>query len=86
MTRAFRIERDTVGEMPVRSHAYCGVHTARGVENFAIAGTTTRQFPLLISASAMIERAARETNLQLGHLDEKRAGAVINAGKEIRQA
>ncbi|MDI9941428.1 hypothetical protein R1X32_45855 [Rhodococcus opacus] len=56
------------------------------MENFAIAGTTTRQFPLLISASAMIERAARETNLQLGHLDEKRAGAVINAGKEIRQA
>lgn len=36
LTTATRIERDTMGELPVPSNAYYGVQTARAIENFPI--------------------------------------------------
>ena len=36
MTTSTRMERDTMGELPVPSNAYYGVQTARAIENFPI--------------------------------------------------
>ena len=35
-TSNMRVERDTMGELPVPSNAYYGVQTARAIENFPI--------------------------------------------------
>ena len=52
----YRIERDTMGEVHVPSHALWGAQTQRAVENFPVSG---RPLPYaLITALAQIKEAA----------------------------
>ena len=51
-----RIERDTMGELPVPADAYYGVQTARAIENFPI--SSLRMPRSVIRAMGMIKRAA----------------------------
>ena len=65
----FRIESDSMGEMEVPKKAYYGAQTARAVDNFPISGETLpREF---IRAMGMINLAAAETNMELGHITKK---------------
>jgi aspartate ammonia-lyase len=52
------------------------------VENYPISGM--RAHPTLIRAFGMVKRAAAEANRELGLVDQKRAGAIIQAAKEVQ--
>ena len=56
MTTSTRMERDTMGELPVPSNAYYGVQTARAIENFPI--SSLRIPRAMIRAMGLIKRAA----------------------------
>jgi aspartate ammonia-lyase len=78
---ARRIEKDSLGEMEVPAEAYYGVQTARALENFPISGL--RAHPALITAHATIKKSAALTNQELGNLDSRIAGAIVQASEEV---
>ena len=66
-SNATRIERDSMGEMPVPADALYGASTMRAVLNFPISDLRfPRQF---IRALGLIKLAAAQTNHELGALD-----------------
>ena len=78
----YRTEHDFLGDVEIPADAYYGVQTMRAVENFPISGLRThREF---IAAVAAIKEAAAIANGGLGALDEKVAGVVIEAAREVR--
>ena len=79
-----RREHDLLGDRDVPADAYYGVHTLRAIENFPISGTKISIYPDLIAALASIKLCAAKSNLELGLLDDARAGAIIAAAEEIR--
>ncbi|WMN87146.1 class II fumarate hydratase [Vibrio parahaemolyticus] len=81
MTRDFRIETDSMGEVKVPSDALYQAQTQRAVDNFSISRHT---MPLgFILALAHIKQTAALTNAQLGLLDSKIADAIANAAQSI---
>ncbi|ADG16237.1 class II fumarate hydratase [Paraburkholderia atlantica] len=81
MTEDVRMERDTFGEIAVPNARLWGAQTQRSLQNFKI--STEKQSPELITALAVIKRAAAEVNLALGVLDEQKARAIMQAADEI---
>ncbi|RKR44644.1 class II fumarate hydratase [Paraburkholderia sp. BL17N1] len=81
MTEDVRMERDTFGEIAVPKARLWGAQTQRSLQNFRI--STEKQSPELITALAVIKRAAAEVNLGLGVLDESKAKAIMQAADEI---
>jgi fumarate hydratase, class II len=81
MTEDVRMERDTFGEIAVPNAKLWGAQTQRSLLNFKI--STEKQSPELITALAVIKRAAAEVNHGLGVLDESKAKAIIAAADEI---
>ncbi len=81
MTEDVRMERDTFGEIAVPNARLWGAQTQRSLQNFHI--STEKQSPELITALAVIKRAAAEVNLGLGVLDESKAKAIMQAADEI---
>jgi len=79
-----RIEHDLLGDKPVPSAAYWGVHTARALENFPITGTPISTYPQLVCALAAVKEAAARTNAELGLLAPELADAIVAACGEIR--
>src|SRR5436190_11796511 len=77
----YRIERDSLGELPVPAAAYYGVQTARAVQNFPISGLHAPAD--LVTATILIKKAAAEANQSLGRLEPAIASAVIRAADEI---
>ena len=76
-----RIEKDSLGEMQVPANALWGAQTQRAVENFPISNL---RFPrMFIAALGMIKRAAAETNVELGLLDDDVAKSIIQAANEV---
>ncbi len=78
---AFRIERDTMGEMRLPREALYAAQTQRAVENFPISGE-----PLparLIHAIGLIKLASARVNRDLGLLDAETAGAIEAAAAEV---
>jgi aspartate ammonia-lyase len=76
-----RTETDSLGDVRVPAGAYYGAQTQRAVENFPISGL--RSHPALIRATALIKLASARANVRLGKLDERRAGAIEQAAREI---
>jgi fumarate hydratase, class II len=81
MTGAFRIEKDSLGEVQVPADALYGAQTRRAVENFPVSGM--RPYPAFVWSMVMIKRAAAEVNRDLGLLDAQLADAIIQAAQEI---
>jgi fumarate hydratase class II len=81
MTEDHRMERDTFGEIAVPSARLWGAQTQRSLLNFKI--STEKQSPELITALALIKRAAAEVNLALGVLPEDKARAIMQAADEV---
>jgi len=78
-----RIEKDSMGEMPVPADALYGASTARAVDNFPIAN---RPLPgAVIHAFGHLKAACAQANLDLGKLDKKLADAIIAASDEVAQ-
>ena len=76
-----RIERDSLGELPVPAAALYGIQTQRAVLNFPISGL--HPWRAFIWSMATIKRAAAEVHRDLRLLDEQRAGAIIQAAQEV---
>ncbi|AXL51605.1 class II fumarate hydratase [Paraburkholderia caffeinilytica] len=81
MTEDVRMERDTFGEIAVPNARLWGAQTQRSLQNFRI--SSEKQSPELITALAVIKRAAAEVNQGLGVLDESKAMAIMQAADEI---
>ena len=76
-----RIEKDSMGEMPVPADVLYGASTQRAVLNFPISGRPVPEE--LIRAYAMLKAAAARANATLGKLDEARARSIEKACGEI---
>ena len=83
MTKSTRSEHDLLGDSDVPSDAYWGIHTLRAIENYPITGMVIGNYEDLIKALAYVKEAAAKANLELGHLELKKAEAIIAACHEI---
>jgi fumarate hydratase class II len=76
-----RTETDTFGPIEVDASRYWGAQSERSLRNFKI-GTERMPIPL-VHAFALVKRAAAEVNHDLGLLDARRTGAIVNAAQEV---
>ncbi len=79
----YREEIDTMGTVRVPAGAYYGAQTQRAAENFPVSGMTLP--PVFIRSLAMIKKHAAYVNMQLGLLEKKTAGAIIQAAGEVME-
>ncbi len=77
---AYRIEKDSLGEMKVPAQALYGAQTQRAVLNFPISGM--RPYPAFVWSMVAIKRSAALVNHGLDLLDEQRAHAIVRAADE----
>lgn len=78
---ATRIEKDSLGDVPVPADHLWGAQTERSRQNFRIG--TEKMPPALIEAFAILKRCAASANRQLGVLEPKLAEAIEQAADEI---
>ncbi len=76
-----RLERDTLGNVPVPARALYGAQTARALRNFPISGLTAS--PAYLQATVRIKIAAARANAQLGLLPRRKARAIERAAREV---
>ncbi len=76
-----RSETDSFGPIDVPADRYWGAQTERSRQNFRI-GHDPMPMPI-IRALAIVKLAAAETNRELGLLDQRRAGAIVRAAREV---
>jgi fumarate hydratase class II len=81
MSKEFRVEKDSMGEVKVPAEAKWAAQTQRAVENFPISGLRVEQ--ALISALATLKGAAAVVNGRLKIIDKMVADAVNEAAAEI---
>ncbi len=74
---AYRIERDSLGELKVPAGAWYGIQTARAVANFPISGRAPDGD--FVRAHVLVKRAAAAANRQPGWLEDTLANAIIAA-------
>ena len=79
--KAFRIERDSIGEKEVPADVYYGVQSLRAAENFRITGLAMH--PEIVNSLAYIKKAAAITNCEVGLLERPIANAIVGACDEI---
>ena len=78
---AFRIERDSLGEVRVPADRLWGAQTQRSLEHFSIG---TELMPReMIGAYALLKKASSEANRVLGVLDPERHSLIVRATDEI---
>lgn len=83
MDGKYRIEHDTMGEIRVPADRYWGAQTERSRVNFRIGG---RRMPgEIISAFAVLKKAAAQANLELGVIDAERAELICRVCDEITE-
>ncbi len=78
-----RIEKDSMGEMPVPADALYGASTARAVANFPIANRPLS--PAVIHAFGHLKAACAQANKDLGKLEPRLADAIIDAANEVAE-
>jgi aspartate ammonia-lyase len=85
MNEAFRIERDSLGELVVPAGALHGVHTTRALENFPLARRPGH--PELARAYGTVKLACAQTNRALGAWadDTAKADAIERACRELSE-
>jgi aspartate ammonia-lyase len=80
---AVRTEHDSLGDREVPDHAYYGVQTIRGVENFPLSGIRLYHFRHFVCALSYVKKAAALANRELNVLDAAKADAITQACDEI---
>lgn len=79
---AFRIERDTMGEVQVPAEKFWGAQTERSRNNFKI-GKPSSMPKEIIEAFGYLKKAAAYTNCDLGVLSAEKRDLIANACDEI---
>ncbi len=77
----YRIEHDTMGEIPVPTDKYWGAQTQRSFENFKIG--TEKMPDEVIRGFAVLKKAAAIANAELGMLDGERSELIVKVCEEI---
>ncbi len=81
MTKTFRTEKDSLGEVQVPGEKLWGAQTQRSLQNFEIG---IEKMPSeIIRAFAILKKAAARANVSLGLLDEERGDLICRAADEI---
>ncbi len=88
---AYRVERDSMGDVHVPADAYYGAQTQRAVENFPVSGW--RLPPPLIRAMGLVKYACGVANRDLGRLtqsgknrlSDRQVAALLDAAREIAE-
>jgi fumarate hydratase, class II len=76
-----RIETDSFGPIDVPADRYWGAQTERSRQNFRIGAD---RMPIaIVHALGVVKLAAAQTNLELGLLDPRLAGAISQAAQEV---
>jgi aspartate ammonia-lyase len=78
---AYRIERDSLGDVQVPVDAWYGAQTSRAIRNFPITGL--KPHPTMVRATVLVKRAAAEVNRDLGQLKPELADAIIAAAERV---
>src|ERR1043165_4061328 len=78
---ATRTESDSFGPIEVPADRYWGAQTQRSLQNFRIG--SARMPIAIVHALGIVKLASAETNRDLGLLDNRRAGAIIRAAREV---
>ena len=81
MSRQYRIEHDSMGELKVPTDALYGAQTQRAVQNFPISGLRIPR--AFIRALGLIKSAAAGANAGLGHLPKATAKAIQAAAERV---
>lgn len=81
MAMEYRMERDTMGEMPVPADRYYGCQTARSLVHFDIGGE--RMPREIIRALGLLKKAAAQVNLDMGLLSAPLCEAICSAADEV---
>lgn len=84
MLTSTRNERDFLGELDIPSDAYWGIHTARAVENFAVAGVAVSTHRNLTAGLGAVKQAAARANRELGLLDPQLADVIDQGSQDVR--
>lgn len=78
---AFRIEKDTMGEVQVPADKYWGAQTQRSIQNFRIGG---HRMPIeVIRGFAILKKAAARTNVELGVMPQEKSEIIGKVCDEI---
>jgi fumarate hydratase, class II len=76
-----RKEKDALGEVLVPEDKYYGAQTQRACDNFKVG---SERFPVeFIQAHAIVKLAAARVNCAMGQLDERLAGAIVQAADGV---
>jgi fumarate hydratase class II len=78
---SMRTETDSFGPIEVAADRYWGAQTERSRQNFRI-GEDRMPMPI-VRALGLVKLAAAEANRELGLLDQRRAGAIARAAREV---
>ena len=78
---AFRIERDSMGEVRVPADALYKAQTQRAVDNFPISGLRVPR--TFIQALGLIKASAASVNRHLGLMDARMSKAISEAAEEV---
>jgi len=78
-----RIEKDSMGELPVPDEAYYGIQTVRSLANYDVTDRTYDDYPCMVRAMAEVKKACAITNRNIEALDASKAQAIIQACDEI---
>ena len=78
-----RIEKDSLGELPVPDEAYYGIQTVRCTGNYAVTSRSYNDYPEVIRAMAEVKKACAMTNVEIGALQQDKADAIISACDEV---
>ncbi|MCC8188630.1 MAG: class II fumarate hydratase [Bacteroides sp.] len=81
----YRIEKDTMGDVPVPIDAYYGAQTQRSINNFDIARDTDRMPWAIVEAFAILKKAAALTNQEAGVLSAEKCQWICRVCDEILQ-
>lgn len=81
MSTETRLEKDSMGEMPVPAAALYGASTQRAVLNFPISGRPVP--PPVIHAYGLIKEAVARTHAALGLLPQDKAELIAQAAQEV---
>lgn len=81
MTKQYRLEKDSMGELQVPIDALYAAQTQRAIDNFPISGLTMP--PAFIKTVALIKKTAASVNINLSALDSAIGNAIIQAADQI---
>ena len=76
-----RIEKDSMGEMPVPAEAYYGAQTARALHNFPISGLKPHR--AFVWGTVVIKKCAAKANISTGRLPSAIGEAIVAASDEV---